>query len=179
MNFSTDYQSRQAELVSLFRDTFSDSEGTKEGAVIGAFVDRLLNTTPVDDLRVFVALDRDGLVGCICFSRLDYAEDPRRVMLLSPVAVATRMQGGGLGQALIRHGLEALRTEGIDAAITYGDPAFYGKVGFEPIPETKARAPLPLSHPEGWIGQSLSDAELLPLKGPSRCVEALNDPALW
>ncbi|MGI3183950.1 GNAT family N-acetyltransferase [Nioella aestuarii] len=179
MQFTTEYRSRQAALVTLFRDTFAVSEGAEEGAVIGAFVERLLGETSAEDLRVFAVLDGDTPIGCICFSRLDYAEDPRRVMLLSPVAVATVAQGSGLGQALIRHGLNVLRGEGIDIAITYGDSAYYGKVGFRPLTEEIARAPLPLSHPEGWIGQSLKSSDVGPLKGPSRPVPALDDPALW
>jgi hypothetical protein len=38
---------------------------------------------------------------------------------------------------------------------------------------------LALSHPEGWIGQSLNGKEFTPLKGPARAVTALNDPDLW
>lgn len=179
MDIESDYHSRQERLVALFRSTFTDSEGAAEGAPIGAFVDRLLRETPADDLRVFTALESGEPVGCICFSRLDYPQDPRHVMLLSPVAVTTSAQGKGVGQALIRHGLNALRTEGVDMAITYGDPAFYGKVGFHRITEEMAPPPLPLSHPEGWIGQSLNGASFTPLNGPSRAVMALDDPDLW
>jgi predicted N-acetyltransferase YhbS len=179
MEIVGEYESRQPALVALFEEAFSASDGPEEGAAVGAFVARLLGETPIEDLRVFTALDDGRPVGCICFSRLDYPEDPRRVMLLSPVAVATAAQGRGVGQALIRHGLEALRAEGVDVAITYGDPAFYGKVGFHPITEAEARPPMPLSQPEGWIGQALTGAELAPLRGPSHCVTALNDPGLW
>lgn len=179
MEISAGYKARHRALVALFRASFSDAEGAEEGALIGNFVDRLLGDTAAADLRVFTALDEDDPIACICFSRLDYAEDPRRVMLLSPVAVATAAQGKGVGQALIRHGLDVLRAEGVAVAITYGDPAFYGRVGFRPITEDEARAPLPLSHPQGWIGQSLDGKEFTPLSGPARAVAALNDPDLW
>lgn len=179
MEFSTRYQARHKELVALFQATFTDAEGAEEGALIAGFVDRLLGETPAEDLRVFTALAGGTPIASICFSRLDYPQDPRRAMLLSPVAVATAEQGKGVGQALIRHGLDALRAEGVAVAITYGDPAFYGRVGFRPITEDQARAPHPLSHLEGWIGQSLNDAPFTPLSGPVRCVEALNVPELW
>lgn len=179
LEISTKYRTRHGALVALFRSSFADAEGAEEGALIGRFVDRLLGETPAEDLRVFTALESGDPIACICFSRLDYAEDPRRVMLLSPVAVATAVQGKGVGQALIRHGLDVLRAEGVAVAITYGDPAFYGRVGFHPITEDQARAPLALSHPEGWIGQSLNGKEFTPLKGPARAVAALNDPDLW
>jgi predicted N-acetyltransferase YhbS len=165
-------------IVALFTDTFAASERAEEGALIGGLVEKMLET-PAQELRVFTASDAGQLLGCICFTRLTYPEDPRHVMLLSPVAVATAAQGKGVGQALITHGLNALRAEGIDVAITYGDPAFYGRVGFQALTEEMAPPPLPLSHPEGWIGQSLSGADLSPLKGPSSCVAALNKPDYW
>jgi predicted N-acetyltransferase YhbS len=93
--------------------------------------------------------------------------------------VATDRQRQGIGQRLLRHGLASLRNAGVDIVMTYGDPRYYAKVGFRPISETDARAPFALKHPEGWLAQSLTDRAMTPLKGPSRCVEALNDPLFW
>ena len=56
--------------------------------------------------------------------------------MMAPVAVATAHQGKGIGQRLISHGLDALRREGVDIAVTYGDPAFHGRVGFKPVSDT-------------------------------------------
>ena len=53
------------------------------------------------------------------------------------------------------------------------------RVGFMPIREADAQAPFALNHPEGWLARSLTKQPLTPLKGPSRCVEALNDPVFW
>lgn len=170
---------RPDDLVALFGATFTASEGAEEGAVIGAFVDALMTTTPADDLRVFTARDGAALIGGAVFTRLRFGDDPRRVMILSPMAVATDRQGKCVGQALLQDALGALRAEGVAVAITYGDPAFYGHVGFQPLNKGMAPAPLPLSHPHGWIGQSLTDAPLTPLPGPCFCVPALNNPDLW
>jgi predicted N-acetyltransferase YhbS len=93
--------------------------------------------------------------------------------------VAKVHQGKGIGQRLINHGLSALRQEGVDIAVTYGDPAFYGRVGFEPVSAADLPAPQPLYQPQGWIAQSLTEAPLTPLSGPARCVAAFDDPALW
>lgn len=183
MHFIAGTAGRDREIVALFKAVFTASEGPEEGAVIGAFVERLLADTPPDDIRFFSAWDDEartaGPVGGIAFTRLRYAGDPRTVFILSPMAVATDRQGTGIGQALIRHGLDALRAERIDIAITYGDPAFYGRVGFQPLLPETAPPPLPLNYPQGWIGQSLTEAPLTPLAGPCTCVSALNDPTLW
>jgi predicted N-acetyltransferase YhbS len=170
---------REREIVDLFAATFTASEGAAEGALIGSLVRDLLDRTPPDDIRVFTASEEGALAGAVIFTRLRYAGDARTVVLLSPMAVAPGRQGRGIGQALIRHGLDALRAEGADVALTYGDPAFYGRVGFVPVTEATAPPPQPLSHPEGWIGQALDGGDLAPLAGPATCAAALDDPAYW
>jgi len=110
---------------------------------------------------------------------MNYTEDERTAFILSPAAVAIGRQGEGIGQALMSHGINNLRKDGVDVIFTYGDPDFYSKLGFDRITKEIARAPLPLSHPEGWLGQSLTAETLKPLKGASTCVEPLNDTSLW
>lgn len=179
MNFSTDIYTHADALAQLFASTFMASEGTEEGALIGALARRLIAETPTEDLRVVTAWENGVLVGGIFFTRLTYAGDSRKVFMMAPVAVATEHQGKGIGQQLIAHGLDAIRQEGVDIAVTYGDPAFYGRVGFKPVSEADLPAPQPLQQPQGWIAQSLTDAPLTPLSGPARCVAAFDDPALW
>jgi predicted N-acetyltransferase YhbS len=179
ITFTNRFQGVEAQLIDLFRETFAASEGVAEGALIGNFVNSLLKTTAQNDIRVFIATDRGELIGAAIFTRLTYARDPRTVFILSPMAVATRRQQQGIGQALLTHALEELRKAGVAVAMTYGDPAFYGKIGFIPVSETVMPAPLPLSQPQGWIGQSLTDQALTSMQGPVSCVAALNDPALW
>lgn len=111
-------------------------------------------------------------------SSLSFAAAPSAA-LRAPVAVATAHQGKGTGQRLIAHGLDTLRREGVDIAVTYGDPAFYGRIGFKPVSDADLPAPRPLNQPQGWIAQSLTDALLASLRGPARCVTAFGDPALW
>jgi predicted N-acetyltransferase YhbS len=88
-------------------------------------------------------------------------------------------QGKGVGQALLSFALDHLRQAGVAVVLTYGDINFYGRVGFAQVSEAVAAPPLSLTYPEGWLAQSLTDGPLVPLTGASRCVEALNDPALW
>lgn len=42
-----------------------------------------------------------------------------------------------------------------------------------------AQAPLKLTYPEGWLGQSLVSEEIEQVAGNSYCVEALNKPEYW
>ncbi len=170
---------RDGAIVDLFREVFTASEGEGEGTLIGQLARDLLSDTPENDIRVFGAFDGETLVGSGIFTRLMYPEDAKHVALLSPMAVATDHQGQGIGQALLTHALAHLRGAGVEVAVTYGDPAFYGQVGFKPISEEQAKPPLPLSMPHGWIGQSLTGDDMPALKGPSVCVPALNYADLW
>jgi predicted N-acetyltransferase YhbS len=179
MDYIEDFTPYAEAIADLFEATFTTSEGAEEGALIGALARRLITETPAEDLRVFTALEDGTLVGGIFFTRLTYGGDPRTVFMMAPVAVAVAHQGKGIGQRLISHGLDALRQEGVDIAVTYGDPAFYSRVGFKPVSEADLPAPQPLGQPQGWIAQSLTDAPLTPLRGPARCVAAFDDPALW
>jgi putative acetyltransferase len=179
MNFSSEYMGHDEEIIDLFTSAFTASEGEAEGRLIGALVRNLFATTPEKDLYVFTALDEGTVVGGIVFSRLSYPQDDREVFLLAPVAVATARQREGIGQKLLTHGLNELRKHCVDVAITYGDPGYYSKVGFVPITEKEARPPRTLSHPHGWLAQSLTDRPLDPLKGPSHCAKALDHPDYW
>jgi predicted N-acetyltransferase YhbS len=116
-------------------------------------------------MHAFAARVEGALVGAIVFSRMRYAGDARQVFVLAPVAVATDRQGQGVGTALIRHGLAALRARGVDVALTYGDPAYYGRIGFRPITTEDRRGALSAAIPHGWLGQALGGGPLRPLVG--------------
>lgn len=167
-------------LVALFQATFTASEGAEEGRLIGGLVRDLLATTSAEDLCVYTARDdQRALTGALVLTRLRYSDDTRSVFLMSPVAVATAHQRRGVGQALLAFGLSDLRDQGVDVVISYGDPAYYGRVGFERITEAQAASPVPLSQPEGWIARPLTGPDFAPLKGRARCAPALSDPAFW
>lgn len=57
--------------------------------------------------------------------------DGRRVVALGPIGVLPAHQGLGLGSALVRNLLAAAEAHAEQAVILLGDPAFYGRFGFE------------------------------------------------
>jgi len=179
MRISETCAGREEAIIHLFTASFTASEGAAEGALIGDLARKLLLGTAGKDLHVFTADGATGPVAAAIFTRLAFARDGRTVLLLSPMAVAPGHQRRGVGQALLRHALARLRAGGVDVVMTYGDPAFYGKVGFRPVSETTVPAPLPLSRPEGWIGQALTRERIAPFAGPCSCAPALHDPVFW
>ena len=166
------------DVVALFLNVFASSEGVSEGKSIAKLVSNLINITDSNDLIGFVGKQGDEIVGCIFFSRFYLAEE-RTAFLLSPVAISTQHQGQQLGQNLINYGLSYLTDMGVNLTLTYGDPAFYSKVGFKQIKETDIAPPYTLSQPIGWLAQSLDGNNTLKVTGSTRCVEAFNDPAQW
>ncbi|MDE4134209.1 N-acetyltransferase [Phaeobacter sp. QD34_3] len=179
MEMSSQFEGQKADITALFNASFSQSEGAEEGQLIANLVTEIFATTAEEDLYAFSAVDQGAVTACILFTRMTYANDDRCVFLLSPVAVTTEHQGKGIGQDLLRHGLNQLKDRGVDVVLTYGDINFYSKVGFKQITERDAAAPLPLSYPHGWLGQSLRAPSLEPLIGPASCVSAFQNPDLW
>jgi len=178
MKLSSYQQINAAEIRRLFTKVFSDSEGPKEGALIGDLVLDLMENTQSPDIFGFIATEQARIIGCIFFTRLSF-ENATEAFILSPVAVDTDHQGKGVGQKLINFGLDRLREKGVKLIFTYGDPGFYAKVGFRHITEDVVQAPLTLTHPEGWLGQSLDGGEIAPIPGSSSCVKAFNNPQYW
>jgi putative acetyltransferase len=178
MRYSAAQPNDADEIERLFIKTFSDSEGQTEGEMIGRLARDFMSGTPDSDLYCFVARENEQIVGSIFFSRITF-ECEIKAFILAPVAVQTDQQGKGIGQGLIQFGLDALSKDGVDLAITYGDPNFYSKVGFQSVTEAVVPAPIPLQHPEGWLAQSLKGDEIGPIKGKSSCAEALNKPDYW
>jgi len=84
--------------------------------------------------------------------------------------VRTDCQGRGVGRKLIGFGIEALMKDGVELALTYGDPAFYSTIGFQVVKETVVPAPMPFRYPQGWLAQSLTGDEIEPTAGTSHIV---------
>lgn len=178
MNYSLFNKVLSKEVISLFTAVFSESEGEAEGQLIGNLVIDLIANTPTHDLIGFVAEEGEQITGSIFFSRF-YLPDDQVAFMLSPVAVATNQQGKGIGQQLIRYGLEYLKRQQVSLVLTYGDPKFYSKVGFQQISENQIKPPFKLSQPEGWLAQPLNDDLIKPVTGDTQCVEAFNHQAYW
>ena len=53
-------------------------------------------------------------------------------ILLGPLAVEPRMQGRGMGRALVRHGLDVARRMNVALCVVVGEPEYYQPYGFEP-----------------------------------------------
>ena len=178
MKFSLFNSTDTEEVITLFNDVFSASEGESEGSIIGNLVSNLVTKTKKDDLIGCVVRDGESIIGCIFFSRF-IVPNGQCAFILSPVAISTGVQGSGIGQQLIHYGLDHLKSLRVDLVFTYGDPAFYSKTNFNQISENLIKAPFKLSQPAGWLAQSLDGKAVPAMQGATKCVEALSHQKYW
>lgn len=94
------------------------------------------------------------IVGHIAFSPVEINAAPSAWYGLGPVSVAPEQQGRGIGAALVRSGIEAMRARGAAGIVLLGEPAYYQRFGFAAHPGLT----LPDVPPAYFMG--------LPLAGP-------------
>lgn len=87
------------------------------------------------ELCEFIAEDEGALIGHVLFSRMA-CEPAVLITGLAPLAVAPPSQGLGVGDALVRRGLEACERLGARGCVVLGAPAYYRRFGFRRAPAT-------------------------------------------
>lgn len=168
----------RVETLHLFRTVFTESEGVEEGKMLESLVGKIFDSFAASATFGLGGYLGEKLVAAIFFSRLEFPGG-ERVFLLSPVAVSTTQQRTGLGTKLIEAGLMELGSRDVSVVMTYGDPAYYGRFGFETISVETVAAPYPLSMPIGWLGLSLGQGKLPSLSGTPQAQPPFADPAIW
>ncbi len=90
----------------------------------------LIDRLRADGDAVFslVALLDNGIIGHAVFSRM---RAPFGTLGLGPVAVMAQHRRKGIAANLIREGLRRAREDGWKGVFVLGDPAYYGRFGFD------------------------------------------------
>lgn len=117
------------------------------------------------DALVSLVAERDGaIVGHVLFSRMDVEVDGAALSGagLAPVSVAPSSQGQGIGDALIRAGLEALRRQGVAISFVLGHEGYYPRFGYSP--DLAARFASPFAGPH-FMAMMLDSDAAWPLGG--------------
>lgn len=82
-------------------------------------------------LAVSLVAEADGkVVGHIAFSPVAVSDGSPGWYGLGPVSVIPALQRRGIGKALVREGLAALRELGAAGCVLVGDPGYYERFGF-------------------------------------------------
>jgi putative acetyltransferase len=128
----------------------SDTDAASVRALLLEAFETSAEADLVDALRsnarpylALVAVADGELVGHVAFTSVAF--DPMRdrtglAVGLAPLAVASRGRGRGIGALLVSAGLEACREAGAGLVVVLGDPAYYGRFGFEPASKLGLRS---------------------------------------
>jgi len=169
---------QSSEISALFSSVFTASEGEGEGKLVGGLAEKLSLMIDNKTTLCYGTFYKNQLIATIFFTELKN-DNNISVHMLAPVAVSTKFQGQGYGKSLISFGLEKLKEKSCEVVVTYGDPNYYSKFGFERLSESCIQAPLKMSMPEGWLGQSLTSQTIPKLTSKPKCVEPFNNPIYW
>ena len=128
-------------------------ETEKDFAAINALLSSAFETAPhsqktehliVDALResgnltLSLIAEEDGeLVGCVAFSPVKINGTNSGWYGLGPVAVTPDRQGMGIGSELIQSGIKRLRANDAGGCVVLGEPNYYSRFGFAPLPDLK------------------------------------------
>ncbi|WP_315386518.1 N-acetyltransferase [uncultured Stenotrophomonas sp.] len=84
-----------------------------------------------------VAEDAGGIVGHVAVSPVQLSDGSEGWYGLGPISVAPERQGQRVGSALMRAAMDALEAMGAAGCVLLGDPAYYGRFGFEAVPRLR------------------------------------------
>ena len=114
-----------AAIHALTRDAFANAphrDGTEQDVVDALRAAGALSVS-------LVAEDGDALVGHFALSPVTLSDGSEGWYGLGPISVAPAQQGRGVGSALMRAALAALRERGAAGCVLLGDPAYYARFG--------------------------------------------------
>lgn len=133
----------------MIRDQQPEDDATVRQLVEDAFRGRPYsdgNEAPIVEalrtagaLTVALVAEKDGeILGQVAFSPVAIDGTARDWYGLGPVAVRPDRQGQGIGQALIRAGLDRIRALGARGCVLAGAPGYYGRFGFTADPRLQS-----------------------------------------
>jgi putative acetyltransferase len=110
-----------------------------------------LRADPAWELSL-VAEEGGEVVGHVLFTRASEG-----FLALAPLAVQPERQGAGVGRALVEEGLRRLEGRPV---LVLGDPAYYGRFGFEPAAPRGITNPWRIDGPEWMVRGDAEPAEV-------------------
>jgi putative acetyltransferase len=119
-----------------------------------------------------VAVEAEDVVGHVLLTRARIAGSID-ALGLAPVAVEPPRQRRGIGDALVRAGLEAARARGERAVVVIGHPSYYPRFGFRPaVPRGLTSVFASGEHADAFMVLELQPGALDGVSGPVEYAEA-------
>lgn len=166
-----DKESMQA----VYLSAFSDSESQP----IALLAENLLDEVTAPKTLSLVAEVNDSVMGHVAFSPITIEQKNWQGYILAPLAVKPEFHGQGAGSALIKEGLSHLSSLNINRVFVYGDPAFYGRFGFNAENASSFLPAYKLQYSFGWQAIILKEDCLEGSTHHIHCLKPLNHEGLW
>ena len=163
-------------ILTVIDTAFSD----EENKVIMNLVQELHQETSSPSIKSLVAEVDNEMIGYVSFSPIFLKSDSSiSGYILAPLAISPEHQKQGIGSSLIKSGIDILTQDGAGVLLVYGDPAFYGRFGFNEEIGRTFTPPYPLEYPFGWTGMMLNGTTAPEEPIQFECITALSKPDLW
>jgi predicted N-acetyltransferase YhbS len=135
-------------------------------------IDRRLKTSyrlregnvAAEDLSLVVRDAGVGIAGAVSFWPLAIGTAGTPALLLGPLVVNPARQNLGVGLALMNEGLRRAKAAGHQLVVLVGDAPYYGRVGFQVLPEGRLIMPGPVD-PKRFLYLELAEGSLAKAEG--------------
>ncbi len=118
---------------------------------------RVREGAPVHSPYCRVAYKGERLVAALRMTEINVGGRPG-ALFLGPLAVDPEEAGRGYARRLVAESLDAGRDGGIALVVLVGDMAYYGRLGFGPVPPGQIRLPGPFDPARLLAAQLAPDA---------------------
>jgi len=178
MNIAHILPNEKKEISNFFYNVFFQSEGKQEGLTLQELTLQLTDQIQDPSILGIKAHSNSEILGSLFLTQLQFQEGIR-ASLLAPVGVHPDHQGKKIGTQLIEYAVQYLKSQDTPFLMTYGDPKYYSRFGFQGVSEQVLPPPFPLSQPEGWMYRGIKLNRIPVITGKALCVEPFNQRNLW
>lgn len=121
------------EALDLVESVFTDSEGEESGKLVRSLVEEIRSKRfYVPELELVMVDENNSVIGFAMFSRFHLeGKYENQLLLLSPVAVETKLQRQHISKELIEEGFLRATKMGYEAVLVEGNPQNYNPRGFK------------------------------------------------
>lgn len=166
--------------LDAIEDTFLNSFSAEEAPIACAVIASLISENDSQS-NFCLGYELDGkIVSAVGFSPVCFdVEADISAYILAPLATHKLHQKKGVATKLIGAAKSHFIKNSVDALLVYGDPAYYGRYGFDVGLGKHFVPPYPLEYEFGWQALMLNDKDVHKATLKFTCVNALSDAALW
>ena len=157
------------ESLDLVERVFTDSEGEESAKVVRALVEEIRSKKfYIPELELVMVDENDCVIGYAMFSSFHLeGKYENQLLLLSPVAVETKLQRQHISKKILEYGFDVAKTLGFKAVLVEGNPQNYKNRGFQSSYKfgIEAGPNINLPHPDCLMVKELEDGALEHMRG--------------